>query len=293
MEARNKRTAIQLNVNLTTGKSLALWKVSKERQRSQQHVFLTHGTFSSKKVCLVLAEYLAAQGYCCWILEWRNHGSSFRTNKSYTFETIAKEDIKVAWDYLIKEQGVKQWHAITHSGGGLCLTIALIAYPAYQAYFHSLTLFACQATGAANSIGKLLRLQLSKGLCKFLGYVPAKKIGGEYNEPYFFMKQWFDWNLNQKFSGSEQQNYQIAMSEISIPVLAVFGKGDTFIAPPKGCREFLSFFQNSQKEMLYGAKENGFAEDYTHSRIIHSRNAHQEIYPKVLAWIEEHTPLPS
>lgn len=275
----------RLYIALPTGEQLAFWKVAQESGTEKQHIFMTHGTFSSKKVCLVLAEYLAEHGYCCWILEWRNHGDSFKTTAAYNFETIAKEEIKHSLDYLIKEQGVQQLDVITHSGGGLCFTIALLAYPSYQNYIRSLTLFACQATHAASTLPKRWRLKASKALCKVLGYIPAKIVGGEYNEPYTFMEQWFDWNLTTKFEGRGQEAYSKLMATITIPVLAIFGKGDTFIAPAKGCQAFLEFFQNPLNKALLASKENGFLEDYTHSRIIHSRAAHQEIYPKVLAWI--------
>lgn len=280
----------QISISIPTGEQLALWKITHENSQRNKHVFLTHGTFSSKKVCLVLAEYLAEKGYNCWILEWRNHGESFKTALPYNFDTIAKEDIKAVFDYLIEEQEVKQLDVVTHSGGGLCFTIALLHYPSYCTYINSITLFACQATKAASNWKKKLRLQMGKGACKLLGYVPANKIGGEYNEPYFFMKQWFDWNLKGMFIGSNQENYYQKMASIDIPVLAIFGKGDTFIAPAEGCKEFLGFFQNPQNASLYGAKDNGFLEDYTHSRIIHSSSAHKEIYPKVLGWMESKNP---
>ena len=275
-----------INIALPTGEVLALWNVSEEYSKKDKHVFLTHGTFSSKKVCLLLATYLAENDYNCWILEWRNHGESFSTQADYNFETIANEDIKAALDYLIQDKKIKKLEVVTHSGGGLCFTIALLTYPAYQQYIHSLTLMACQATQAAFTWRKRLRLQISKTMCKMLGYIPAKIIGGEYDEPYAFMKQWFDWNLTQQFNGSEQQNFQKAMASIHIPVLAIFGKGDTFIAPAQGCKEFLGFFQNPENVLLYAAKETGFLEDYTHGRIMHSRSAYQDIYPKVLKWME-------
>lgn len=276
----------QIKVSVPTGEQLALWKVTHKHSKEDKHVFLTHGTFSSKKVCLLLAEYLAENGYNCWILEWRNHGDSFKTSLPYNFETIAKEDIKSVFDYLIKEQKVKLFDVITHSGGGLCFTIALLHYPFYSNYINTITLFACQATKAANNWKKQLRLQSSKGLCRLLGYVPAKTIGGEFNEPYSFMKQWFDWNLKGVFIGSNKEDYAQKMSSIDVPVLAIFGKGDTFIAPPEGCRAFLNFFQNPNNKSLYGAKENGFLEDYNHGRIVHSRSAYEEIYPKVLDWMK-------
>ena len=40
---------------------------------------------------------------------------------------------------------------ITHSGGGLCLTMVLINQPQYQAKINSMTLFCCQSFGAGTT----------------------------------------------------------------------------------------------------------------------------------------------
>ena len=73
--------------------SIALWKLSSENN-SGEHIFLTHGTFSNRKICDGIAEYFTEKGFTCWIMEWRNHGESSNSKQKFNFETIAKYDLK-------------------------------------------------------------------------------------------------------------------------------------------------------------------------------------------------------
>lgn len=264
---------------------IALWKALPPTANGQ-HVLLTHGTFSTKNVLTALVEYLQQKGFTCWIFEWRNHGNSTTMDRHFDFETIAQEDCRIVLDHLIQEQGIQQLHGVTHSGGGICLSLALLLYPAYRAYFASLTFFACQAFGAANHPMNYAKIWLGKYLSKFLGKTPVRKVGGEQDEYYPLMQQWFDWNLSGQFNSKTGISYEINLSNIQIPILSICGEGDTFIAPIAGCRRFLDAFQNPKNQLLYCSKANGFAEAYTHSRIIRSRNAQREVYPRVVDWMQ-------
>lgn len=119
-----------------------------------------------------------------------------------------------------------------------------------------------------------------------IGFVPAKIIGRPHNEDYCCMKQWFDWNLSKNFISETGRNYALEMSKIQIPILSISGAGDKFVAPMIGCKEHLLKFKNCENKLLHCGKNKGFQEDYSHSRLIYSRNAKKEIYPEVLKWIK-------
>lgn len=266
---------------------IALWKITSPSSTKNKNILLTHGTFSNKKVLNGIVEYFTIHGYTCWVFEWRNHGNSKKFNLNFDFETIGKQDFKTVFNYLFTRHKIEKIDCITHSGGGICLTIALIYFPIFKDRINSITMFACQAFGANNSISNYLKISLSKYSSKIMGRVPARKIGGEEDESYYFMKQWFNWNLNGNFEGKTGIDYQDKMKDIKIPVLSIYGSGDTFIAPPDGCEKYLHSFQNTNNELLFCSKKNGYTEDYTHSRILHSRNSRKEIYPRVLKWIQD------
>ena len=88
---------------LTTDDSaeIVLWKCSSEKSPGHKHIFLTHGTFSNRKVLLGIMEFLVEQGYTCWIMEWRGHGDSPKPSERYNFETIGLYDVP-AEEYIAK-----------------------------------------------------------------------------------------------------------------------------------------------------------------------------------------------
>ena len=283
-EVSDQYTRIRINDT----DDIALWKYLPKAGCQDKHVLLTHGTFSNRKVLLPISEYLTNHGFTCWIFEWRNHGASSKSSAAFNFETIGKEDFKLVFDYLFEEQHISSLDCITHSGGGICLTIALSTYPEYQNKVKSISMFACQAYGASTSKLNYVKIAAGKYISKFLGRIPATKINREENESYYTMKQWFDWNISGQFIGDDGHDYQMSMKDIRIPILSIFGRGDTLIAPADACEAFLESFENPANQSLFCSIDQGYAEDYDHGRILHSRNAAKEIYPKVLQWIEQH-----
>ena len=111
--------------------------------------------------------------------------------------------------------------------------------------------------------------------------------GSEHDETHHTMKQWFDWNLSKQFLSDDGSDFVPKMASIKAPILSVVGAGDTFIAPPSGCKKFLKTFKNPNNKFLLCSKKFGFKENYNHPRILHSRNASVEVHPLVLEWIKK------
>ncbi len=264
---------------------IALWKINLTNQSSNQHIFLTHGTFSDKRICLGIAHYFAELGYTCWIMEWRNHGASPSTTVPFNFETIALLDIKAAFTYLVDELGLTNLSCITHSGGGICLTMFLIKYPEYCKSINSMIFFGCQAFGAADSFLKRQRIVGMKWMARLIGHIPGTKNGRPHDETYYTMEQWFDWNLTATFKGANDFDYLPLMKHLTIPILSVCGEGDKYIAPLIGSTAFLDAFENNKNELLVCGKKGGYLEDYDHGRILLSKGAAKEIWPKAKEWI--------
>lgn len=269
------------------GISLALWKIYEDNLPKKGDVFLTHGTFSDKRVCRGIATFLANKGYHAWILEWREHGSSGGNDRPFNFESIGLEDIPAALGYLKEVEKLENIDAVTHSGGGICLTMALVKYPHYGTFIKSMTIFGCQAFGAANRSSNYLKILFGKYLGILLGTFHGRKMGRAHDESYYTMKQWYEWNLERKFLGEDGRDYRAAMSSIEIPVFSIAAKGDTLIAPAEGCKLFLDAFQNPANRFWLLSQEAGNLEDYDHGRIMHSSSASKEIWPEVLGWMEK------
>lgn len=89
-------------------------------------------------------------------------------------------------------------------------------------------------------------------------------------------------------SNNSHFDYRQHMSMITTPVYAISAKGDHFISPTRGCQLFLDDFANPNNVFREYSINHGDLDDYTHSRIMISRNAATEIWPTVAAWIEKH-----
>nr|WP_298781408.1 alpha/beta fold hydrolase [uncultured Polaribacter sp.] len=251
-------------------------------------MFFTHGTFSNRKVCDGIALFLTEKGFTCWIMEWRNHGKSSKAKQKFNFETIAKYDISSTFNFLFNTIKLKSLDCITHSAGGIVLTMFLINNPNYNSKINSITLFGVQAFGASKNLRNKIKILISKYLTATLGKVPSKSAGStEHGESYYTMKQWFDWNLKKNFIGENGFDYLKMMNTIKTPILSICAKGDNFIAPKEGCQKFIDAFENEQNKLIFFSKENGNLEDYNHSRIIKSKNSKKEIWPIVEKWIYE------
>ncbi|HET7838065.1 MAG TPA: alpha/beta fold hydrolase [Variovorax sp.] len=274
--------------------SVALWKVTDSiatATSQRRDVFMTHGTFSDRRICLGFAGYLAAHGCTCWILEWRGHGSSQKQVAPFDFETVALFDVKAALTYLVEEEGVRRLDCVTHSGGGLALTMCLLRNPYLIERIARIALFACQACHAAVSSWQHLRLRCLKTASRLAGNLPGKRLGiGVQDESYFMMRQWFDWNLQRRFSGHDGFDYLAHMPRVAAPVLAVFGGRDPLIAPPQACRSYLAAFRNDANLAMHCAVSNGFSQDYDHARVLHSSAAKSEIWPATRTWLELRPP---
>jgi predicted alpha/beta hydrolase len=292
---------------------VAVWKVidnaklgstaksatNKNSANKGQNILLTHGTFSDKRVCLGVANYLAKLGHSCYIMEWRGHGHSAVPKQKFNFETVALYDLDATLHYLLDELQLPNLHSVTHSGGGICLTMFLIKNTHYIDKLASITLLGCQAYGAVSHPKSYARILSIKAINRLLGYLPAKTLKlGLINESYHTMKQWYNWNLTQNFKSSlakrdihytKNFDYRQHMPEITTPIYAISAKGDAVIAPPRGCEIFLNDFNNPANVFRQFSIANGDLEDYNHSRVILSGNAAKEIWPSVAAWIEQHS----
>ncbi|MFK7932347.1 MAG: alpha/beta hydrolase [Saprospiraceae bacterium] len=250
-----------------------------------KNIFLTHGTYSDRRSLMGIAQYLAKEGYTCWLLEWREHGTSPATNTIYNYEWIALYELKAVFEYLFEVEKITHLDTVQHSAGGLLQTMFLVKNPQYIDKIGRSVFFGSQSFGAGYNAWRKSILLLFKGFTKLSGGSHATRTGKAHDESYHLMKQWFDWNIHVHFKGMDGKDYRDEMPKITIPTLFVTAVGDTFVAPIQGCRAFADAFQNSDNQLIRVGKEFGYAEDYNHSRMILSRNAEREIYPNVLKWL--------
>lgn len=82
-------------------------------------VLLTHGLFSNRQVCAPLAQYLAREGFDCWVRELRGHGASEKPATRPDPEDWGAYDVPTALDTVRALTGQGAVQLVAHSVGGL------------------------------------------------------------------------------------------------------------------------------------------------------------------------------
>ncbi|WP_236198926.1 alpha/beta fold hydrolase [Pseudomonas pseudonitroreducens] len=253
-------------------------------------IVLTHGTFSNHRSCLGLANYLAGQGFACWLFEWRGHGDSGRNGFIHSFDDVAEQDVPAILDAVSQRSGQTALHWIGHSGGGLIVTMWAARNPELaQRRLRSTVLIGSQATAAGASLSHRLAVLGYDWLLRWRRVAPsrAKSVGPE-AESALLMRQWCQWNLRRRFNSLAGFDYLAGLANVDLPVLGVAGSGDTFIAPVAGCEALVKAFGGNDARLELFGLATGAREDYSHNRLLLSRNASQEIWPRIADWLKRH-----
>lgn len=242
-------------------------------------VLMTHGTFSTAETCLPLARFLCEAGHPVYIVEWR--GRSGKPGR-FDFHDLAQGEIAGALGTLDAPA-----HLLAHSGGGLAMIFAALR-PALRPKIRSLTLIATQGTHLRSA--PLLPYLGIRGLelwgrlrrrwtAQLLGLGPA-------NESAALLSQWVEFNRAGCITNKAGANVEPDLAALDLPVFALAGAADRIIAPPAGCFALARAFGNASRTHLCQKATDG--EDFTHSRLIKSRNAARFVWPRIAAFLESH-----
>jgi predicted alpha/beta hydrolase len=250
-------------------------------------VLLTHGTFSNASICTRFAEYLRDAGFDAWVFEWRGHGRSDAGEVEADYEHIAEYDVEAATRFVLEQTSAPQLCYVGHSAGGVLPWMHLARNPAHASRFRGIASLAAQTTHAGRSFGRNLGLSATILLSRMLGRAPARLFRlGPNDETRAFMTQWARWNMHGRWIGASGIDYLERLTTLRVPALVLAAAGDRRIAPLAGCRQLFDALGTSEKTFILCGKADGFREDYTHGRIIASKGAQAEIWPRIAAWLE-------
>ena len=119
-----------------------------------------------------------------------------------------------------------------------------------------------------------------------LGYTPGRALRlGPENEPKGILRQWMRWNRSGRWTGTDGFEYLDALKAIDVPTLCFAGAGDRYIAPVRGCRRLYEALSGQDKTWILCARSAGFSEDFDHTRIVASRAAQREVWPRINEWL--------
>lgn len=251
-------------------------------------VLLTHGTFSNGAICARLGAYLAGHGFDAWVLELRGRGQSQRVIPEPTFEAFGLLDVPAALEAVRAQASQRQLFLVGHSGGGLAFLMHLARRPAERARVAGLVMLASQATEACATLGGRAMVAFGWVAETVLGYAPGRALRlGPENEPRGVLRQWFRWNVSGRWIGADGFDYLAALPDIAVPTLCFAGTGDRYIAPIRGCRRLYEALGGPDKAWILCARSEGFSEDFSHARIVASRGAQREVWPRIRDWLVE------
>lgn len=250
-------------------------------------VVLAHGMFSNYRACRGLAKYIASLGFECWLLDSQGHGHSDQPAIEPSFESLALDDTHAVLEFFCNRDQQPLWW-IGHSGGGLAMLMYLSRYPEQQSKLAGLVTLASQTTEAGRSWHKSVLFRVSRILLKVFKVAPGKLLGlGPENEFAGVMDQWLAWSINGRWSGSDEFDYLHAMQQLTVPCLALAAVGDRFIAPSSGIEKIHKAYGSSDKTFMVFGKNHGHLEDYTHARLVSSRNASVDVWPLIGEWLRK------
>lgn len=245
---------------------------------------LAHGTFSNHRSCRGLAQYLADNGVEAWVLDCQGHGVSERPVEEPDFESMYLLDARAALEFLQRRYPDQSLGWVGHSGGGLAILMLLARCPEYRDQLGSIVTIASQATDAAVRLRHRCGIHLAAIATRVVGFVPGRLFGlGPENEFAAVMQQWYRWSLSGRWLGRDGFDYEAGLRQLPQRCLMLAAQGDRFIAPVSGCERLFQAMGSSHKRFQVCGTATGFTEDYSHARIISSRNAAREVWPQVLA----------
>ena len=273
-----------------------------------------------------LARFLARRGCDAWVLELRGHGYSEpatgRRSPTYTFDDLVRFDVPAAVAYVRAQSGGRRPVWIGHSMGGMILYAALGENPAVQESLAGLVTLAAPvgfpavASQMMRGLGGLLLMVPLPGrlpqhgvlvaLWSVLGWAApgAVDVGmnpanvdrhafgqalrlGICNVPRSMLRQLAQWSLTGEFRSADgQTDYRANLPHITTPAFVIAGTVDR-LASPEMVRFAYDRLGSARKRYREFAAHNGDTADYGHIDLIFGRQAPEEVFPAVAAWIEE------
>jgi pimeloyl-ACP methyl ester carboxylesterase len=275
-----------------------------------------------------LADFLRRHGRDVWVAELRGSGMSDRPGirhsdapYSWGFGDHVRHDVPAIIDHVLSSARNSGVHWLGHSMGGMLILAHLASHPdsalASAIVVGSPTDFSEIHIGA---FGPLLKLDpllrwlpisplplLGRMIAPLAPWVPAsvwglfhigniepsvaRKTIALVSTPVSPSKLWLDFARFIKtgaFGPEDGPPYLEGLGESDVPILLMSGSKD-FMAPPASvinARKKLK--ETTEAECVVMGKESGRLEDYGHVDLILGAHATEEVFPKILEWLQRH-----
>ncbi|WP_287881583.1 alpha/beta fold hydrolase [Aquitalea sp.] len=263
--------------------------LSRMGDRGSPPLILAHGTFTNQRSCAPLASHLAARGWQCWLFDWRGHGYSDQPRASFNFETLARQDVPAVLRVVEENCGPLRPFWLGHSAGAVIAAMWLARQAPACTRLAGLQMLAAQATSRQRSWAMQKKIRLISWLLPLRRQIASHWMPlATEAESSHLLRQWCQWSLRGHMQGKDGFDYLAALGRQQLPVLSLAGGGDDFISPPDGCQRLLESFGSASKRYVLCSQAQGFVEDYSHERLLISKNAKNEIWPLLENWLHQY-----
>lgn len=257
-------------------------------------VVLVHGSFSNRGFWLSakgegLARLLVEQGFDVWLMEHRGHGNSPR-NQDYLNNSVERYvlyDVQAVNAFVSEKSGsLPVW--IGHSLGGVMVASAIASGVLNASNCRGQVLLGTQVVHSPTYLKFPLVGNYIKFRAQRKGEIIGRSIGlGPENEPAGIITEFVD--LYKIFGGwrflRTQQRLLPAWSGAqTVPLLALIGMADK-TDKASACIEFAERY-GGPKELLVLGRKYAFARDYGHVDMVVSKDAAQEVWPKISEFLQ-------
>lgn len=216
-----------------------------------------------------VATELADNGYLAFTADLRGNGhSSIRPSRKVNFgyKDQLDQEYSTVLNHVKTTYPNKRIVLFGHSLGGqlACLFAArnnhaldgIIISACCSVYFRGWDGF--------GAIRILLSTQLCRVISAVLGYFPGNRIGFGGLEAKGVIRDWSRQSrMGNYVLSNDPLNYEQALSELTVPILAISYQGDSY-APPKAVDHLLNKMKSAKKEHIHLKKSDSRNEGYTH-----------------------------
>lgn len=294
-------------------------------RKSAEPVLLVHGIASNALNFdltdrLSLAGYLKSAGFDTWVVDLRGRGQSIRPRLfsglkyEWSFDEYAEKDLPAAVREVARATGAARVHLLGFSVGALAC-YAYLSSSRRDVPIGSLVAMAGPATfkrvdkflsaGLIRSLRWMRHRWLMRVLAPGSGYLHPSPLQLIYNPENTDgatqrramvnavssfasneLLQYSDWIKNDVFrSIDHRRDYRAELGRIEVPTLFIAGARDAFAAPDAMKDTADAFTGVADKEFRICSRAQGLRVNYGHFDMLWGRDAPDEVYPIVEAWL--------
>ncbi len=271
---------------------------SKSAQLMMLHGAIENGKIFYSQKGQGLGPFLAQQGLDVWVADLFGRGQSrpaidAKSQHGQT-DSICLE-IPAMLDYLerIDLECPQFW--VAHSWGGVLLMSVLARYPKYLKRLKGIIFFGTKRQVTVQNRQKWLEIDFFwKGLARLIvrhqGYLPARKLGiGSDSESRLSLEQSVAWIKARGpwLDTIDGFDYGQAIKYLNLPpMLFLAGPQDACLGHPQDVQRFMRELPATHADYWLLSKSNGFAHDYGHIDMLTHKDAQDDHFPQVFAWIQ-------